>query len=520
MSMESSAKKKLLVVLLWLFIAVAGFCVYVLIWKPFRDDQLVNDTSTQSEGHFKHKVVLRADSFSGYCILRSDKMAEHLKAESIKLEIQDDQADYVARLEALRDGKAHMAVFTVDSLLTAGAAIGKHPATIVMVIDETQGADAIVAYKTAAESIEDLNKPNAGFVLTPGSPSEFLARIVVAEFSLPMMPKDSKRWIFPAKGVADVYDKFKKASRSEPKAYVLWEPYVSKAKSDKDVGILLGSDKLKGYIVDVLVARRQFLADSPDLVEAVVKAYLRAAHFHGKSGMAPLVIQDAAGAGEHVSAKEAQQLVDGIRWKNVLENYAHFGLLSAEEAQGLDALENIIRKIGNVLVTTGAASREQVNVPPNTLFYDRTMKGLRDVNFHPSIIPGDFDPVRGRDELPPLSESEWKQLFRVGRMRIPPLSFRTASSELNIQSKRNLLELATTLESMPMYYLLVTGHARARGDMQANMQLAKDRADAAAEYLTGDLGISVNRVRAIAEKPKAIGSEAQSVTFGLLQRSY
>jgi hypothetical protein len=38
-----------------------------------------------------------------------------------------------------------LAVFTIDSLITAGAKAGDFPGSIVLVIDETKGGDAIVA---------------------------------------------------------------------------------------------------------------------------------------------------------------------------------------------------------------------------------------------------------------------------------------------------------------------------------------------------------------------------------------
>jgi hypothetical protein len=46
-------------------------------------------------------------------------MRQQLKRH--RLTVQDDRGDVNARLKALQDGKAQLAVFTVDSLLTAGA---------------------------------------------------------------------------------------------------------------------------------------------------------------------------------------------------------------------------------------------------------------------------------------------------------------------------------------------------------------------------------------------------------------
>ncbi len=49
-----------------------------------------------------------------------------------------------------------MAAFTVDALIKTTAQSGESspPATIVALIDETRGADAMVAYKSAVKNVE------------------------------------------------------------------------------------------------------------------------------------------------------------------------------------------------------------------------------------------------------------------------------------------------------------------------------------------------------------------------------
>jgi outer membrane protein OmpA-like peptidoglycan-associated protein len=105
-------------------------------------------------------------------------------------------------------------------------------------------------------------------------------------------------------------------------------------------------------------------------------------------------------------------------------------------------------------------------------------------------------------------------------MRIAKLEFTRGIADLGIQSRRDLRDLAGRLKSMPMYYLVVTGHARAEGDPEANKQLAQSRAAAAAEYLQNDGGIGKNRIRVIAAEPSGQDGDEQSVTFRLVQRSY
>lgn len=519
--MESRSKSRLLAVAVWLVIIGIGLGAYMLIFKPLRSKRRVSDTGSESQ--YKVEVSLRLDSFSGYCILRSPDLAGQLKRDGIRLRIEDDNADTLGRVKALRDGKTDMAVFTVDSLLASGASIGEFPATIVLVLDETKGADAIVAYRSAVKSIQDLNRPDARFVATPNSPSEFLARVVIADFHLPRLPKD---WLVPADGPADVIARMRKASKSEPRAYVLWEPHVSRALALDDVQVLLGSDKLKGYIVDVLVAERRFLKDHPELVAAVVKAYLRSAYAYEQSGIADLVAADAKAAGSPLSADDARRLVQGIQWKNTLENYAHFRLLPADKAGGLESIEDILTKVADVLAATGGIDRTAIPAP-NTLFYDRILSEMKAANYHPGsragLVQGAAGPdeqVRGESELPALSDAEWDRLVPVGEVRAEPLVFRRGTAELSPQSERHLEALAARLKSLPLYYLSVVGHARAEGDAEANRRLAEDRARVAVEFLVHRTGLSPNRVRRVAAEPSGQGGEAQSVTFRLGQRPY
>ncbi|GIT05422.1 MAG: hypothetical protein CM1200mP29_08330 [Verrucomicrobiota bacterium] len=108
------------------------------------------------------------------------------------------------------------------------------------------------------------------------------------------------------------------AKQSDKTAYVMWEPQVSQAKKLPGVDVILDSSRIKGLIVDVLVARREYLRDHPDKVRAVVEAYSRAAHHYRSQpdGFIKLVKSD----DPNLSDTEAKSLVAGIQWKNTLEN--------------------------------------------------------------------------------------------------------------------------------------------------------------------------------------------------------
>ena len=514
---ERRAKGCLLAAVLWCLILGVLAVGYKFFVHPYVSQKL--KTQTGSSSQYRHEIVVAADSFSGYAILRSDAIKEDLKERRIKITVRDDKGDYAARIKALQGGEVQMAVFTVDSLITAGAKMGDFPGSIVLIIDETKGGDAIVAFKSAVTNLQDLNSATARLVLTPNSPSEFLARVVIAHFNLPNLPE---KWWVEAEGAADAYKKFRSAAPTEKKAFVLWEPYVSKALQTAGAHVVFDSSRFKGYIVDVLVAEREFLRDHPDLVRAVVEAHCRANYTYSQkeNGFNQLIMQDARQNGaEIVDEMQAKQVVAGIQWKNTLENYTQFGL--SDSRDGAAHLEDIIANIVDVLVKTKALPNDPLSGKYATLFYSQTLAEMKAANFHPgkklNMIDGlgsaaDVEKLRADKELNTLAPEQWNALRPVGQLRIEPIVFRRASATISEQSQRDLEELARRLQSYPQYYLRVVGHTRSEGDPEANRQLAQARAEAAAQYLISQ-GVNAIRLRTEAATARGEGGEAQVVSF-------
>jgi len=519
---SKSSNKARLVVVAVIWLVVVGICaaVYKLWIAPGKEAEVV--TQTSSDRRHEHQLRLALDSFSGYSLLRSRAFHDDLAAHGIGLDLVDDGADYGRRIESLRNGDVQLAVFTVDALVKASATLGELPGTIVMVVDETTGADAMVAYKQAVPTIDALNRDEARLVVTRDSPSETLARVVMARFNLPKLAADP--WI-DAGGAEDVYEQFKKADPAAPRAYVLWEPYVSKALEDDRAHVLIDSSKFRGYIVDVLVVQRKFLAEDergPRLLKKVIEAYLRANFDYQRraGGLADLVQEDArAQLDERLSDAQSARLVESIWWKNTQENYGHFGILAGGSSGGLQHLDEMIRNITDVLVKTSAISNDPTGGEPNKLYYDRLLKDLHAESFHPSVLAGEgSETIRSDNAAAALSDAQWEKLSPVGELGVSNIVFARGASTLREQSQRELTELAGTLASWPQYYLLVRGHARADGDPEANRGLAEDRAQAVVEFLVQQ-GVPSQRVRHQSMPPGGAG-ESQSVSFVVGQLAY
>jgi outer membrane protein OmpA-like peptidoglycan-associated protein len=478
-----------------------------LLYRGKLTDRLQRIDDTLKKKHVRIKLAF--DSFSGYAVFRSREFQARLSDQDVRVHLIDDKADYKKRIQTLQSGETPLAVFTVDALINNSALCDTPPAAIVMVIDESQGADAIVSYKDAVPNIQALNRHNIKIVLTPDSPSETLARLVRFHYDLPDLPKEC---FIEAEDAQDVYARFKKASPGEATAFVLWEPYVSQLLQEYPQAhkLIDSSDaKCRGYIMDVLVVQKDFLEKNRKDVEAIVRAYLEAsaAHQQAPDGMIKLVQADSAGlvqAGKlprDLTYPEAEKVVKGIRWKRTKDNYAHFGLLSGSDAADTESLEDTIKKITTVLIKTKASSRSV----KQSLVDKEVCANLQKENFDENKAgvlvanAGPFDPKK-----------DWAKLQPVSGVKREPISFRRGSFDLSADSIDQLQEVANTMQSQSDYYLEIQGSAQ--GTTPADTDLAQRRAEVVFNWLR-DKGLEEKRMKTRTASAAGDGT----VTFGFLK---
>lgn len=494
----------LVAICVWGIIALAGgAAVWKLWWVPRQQaaaekareqqDQEVL-ASTSSDSQYKHVVSFNHDWFTGYDVLRSQENANHNRRSNIKLNFTDDGADYVQRLKDLESGKADMATFTIGSLIKASHECGyspeEIPATIVGFIDETRGADMMVAYKKTFPNLDALNDSDVKFVLVGNSPSETLVRVMLTNFQFNHLPKDPFVFVDDPKAL---FDHYRSIGPNDKYVYVCWQPWGTKILDNPNAHVLIDSSRFKGYIVDVIVANRDFLYKNPQVVQDVVENYYRAV-YDTRDRRVELALDDATKSGEPLSQTQAEALVDGIWWKNTQEAYAHFGFGN----QTLQHVEDMIENLTRVLIKSGSIPKDPTGGKPNLLYYDGIVKKMHAANFHPG-----FEPEEIRNEsktLGPLDEDQWGELIPVGTLDVPTLVFRRGSYALTDTSKTHLDNLIETLNTFPTYYCLVKGDASTKGDLDANQALALGRANAAKEYLISQ-GIHKDRIRAVAGMP-------------------
>jgi outer membrane protein OmpA-like peptidoglycan-associated protein len=259
-----------------------------------------------------------------------------------------------------------------------------------------------------------------------------------------------------------------------------------------------------------LVVEKNFLEKNREDVEAIVQAYFEAAALHLRSPqeMAKLVQADAQKLAdeqklpEALTTQEAAQVVRGIWWKTMPENYAHFGLGSA----GGDAqpLEEMVKNISAVLVKTKAIGRA---AKAADLLDASVCKQLQEAKFDPGIAT--------LVQLPRLSAADdggWDRLQEVGTLEVEPIQFPRGRAELTSDSEPVLEEVANKLKSFPQYYLAIRGHAQ--GATAEDRELAKGRAEEVVKWLKEKGGVEAQRLKPFGMEQSA---EKGQVTFKLLE---
>ena len=205
---------------------------------------------------------------------------------------------------------------TVDSYLLSGAPLD-FPGTIIAVIDESKGGDAIVARREVAANLDGLHQASEIEVaFTPASPSEHLLRTIGAHFDIPFLEDRRGRWRLETDGSSAALEMLLKG---EVGAAVLWEPDVSRALAKPDIVKLIGTEDMERLIVDILLVGRRFSRDHPEAVAALLDNYFQTLKLYRDRPreLEADVMQDTGLTREQVGS-----MLRGVSWTTLGENAA------------------------------------------------------------------------------------------------------------------------------------------------------------------------------------------------------
>ena len=480
--------KNLIVAAVILVILVGGaFIVKGLLPKWQDRTQKVTSDAKATKG----TIRIANDNFMGYFFVRSPELKKAMRRAGWILDIEDDGANYAQRMQRLANGEIDFAVCTVDAYVLNGK-MYNYPGIIVMIIDESKGADAVLALKEKIPNLDAL-KGIGGIrvAYTPDSPSHHLLKATSDHFSVPeLLPKDSSLRI-----ETDGSEEAVKALLSgKADVAAAWEPDVSKALKDSKVVKLIGTELTEKLIVDILLANRAFVSKNPEVVKLFMTNYFKVLKKYRQDS--PLLMKDLK-EDTGLSEEKIGSVMQSIRWINFTENLEDwFGIGTYNEG--------LVDTIESTLTILRHAGDFESNPLPDEDPYRLTYRGFLEqlnregigLGFKTATSEaGALSSIEAR--FPALDEAGWAQLKVVGGLKVGKTPFLRGDSTLEVKAKEIVDAAVDKLKHYTALRVVIEGHTGTRGDPDRNRTLSQDRAYAVRQYLAVTYNVDPNRLRAV-----------------------
>lgn len=476
--MNVHAKFALVVVVLGAITIGAGR----YLW-PLWQEQMQRDTSDAKDT--KGRITIGVDNWIGYFPLCSGDMKKRMRTAGYVLVCEDDKADYAARMQKLRDGALQFAVATVDAYLLNGAPKG-FPGTIVAVIDESKGGDAIVAWKDRVANLDALKKMQSVKVaFTPNSPSEHLLRTMAVHFDVPAL-RGKGAWRVEADGSSDA---LKKLLARQADVAAVWEPDVTRALANPALVKLLGTEDTRRLIVDILLVGRNYSTQNPDAVAVLLKTYFEVAKDYREN---PQRLEKEVAAETKLPPESVKRLLEGVAWASLSDNAGVW--LGAKS--GADALVDTIQSTARTLVDAGEFKAHPLPDQDPYRIISRQFVAKLYVGAVTGAA-GASGPSSLERKFPALTDTGWQALKEVGTLKALPVSFQSGTAELSHEGKLELDRAMETLAHYPNFRVVIKGHTGVRGDPAENQTLSEERAESVARYLGVTYNLDLNRLRVV-----------------------
>ncbi|MDJ0851899.1 MAG: phosphate ABC transporter substrate-binding/OmpA family protein [Myxococcota bacterium] len=456
--------------------------------RPWLED--LQQRATSDAGDTRAEIAIGVDNWVGYFPLCSPVMKRRMREQGYRLRCEDDSADLAGRMAALRKGELQFAVATVDSYLLNGAP-ESWPGTIVMVIDESKGGDAVIARRSVVSGIDALKeRSDLRVAFTPGSPSEHLVKAIATHFDIPALQDAGGGWRVETDGSEAAREMLESGAVD---VAVLWEPDVSRALSAPEFTKLLGTEDTENLIVDVLVVGREFSKDEPGALQTLLHEYFRTLK-HYRERPAEL----RADVAEHTKLPEEKvdAMLGGVAWMTLHDNAVRwFGLRQS----GQFSRDGIVDAIGSaleILVQAGDFSSDPLpDRDPYRILHSEPLGALFGEGSFGGFATGASAEGLERS-FEALDDAAWSRLREVGTLKVRPITFQSGTARLGLEGKEELDKAAENLRHYPNFRVVIEGHTGLRGDPEANHELSELRADAVSRYLQAAHGVDANRLRA------------------------
>jgi NitT/TauT family transport system substrate-binding protein len=415
---------------------------------------------------------------------------------NVEFVIQDDIPTLTTIFES---GTAHCAWRTSDfwaqeqpNLRNAG-----HDGRAVIVVDNTQGGDAIIARDPAIQSVEDL--AGRSIALLQFTPSDGMTIDAIENASLTARKKNTVKFVYiqAEEGTAGVRAALEAGSVD---ASALWDPDLSLAlKNIPGAHVVYSTRTATNLIYDVIVCDQRVLANPANTaaIQGLVSGWLQGVD---ASRSNPDLAVDALVQTEEFFAllakSEGRDFIKGlftnVVWTNLEDNARILGL-----AGGTNHYERVYHRFDGIYRKAGAlANPNSPVIAPQNSFDYRFIQALlaKDTAARAEAAKPEFTfSEKERDVVAQGEASVTKPVI---------VSFATGEFQLNKRAQKMVdAEMVPFIENNGSAYFTVSGNTDSTGSRTGNQRLSLARAKSVVDYLVTQWNFERARFHVIGNGP-------------------
>jgi NitT/TauT family transport system substrate-binding protein len=234
--------------------------------------------------------------------------------------------DFSVRQNAFTSGETHATISTLDSYaFESGQGVNGN---IIMILDESFGADAIIA-NPRIQAAQDLKGTKVAY--TRGSPSHFFLIRYLYKYGMTM--KDITRVEVDDPGRAG--EAFVSGSVD---AAVTWEPNITQIVTSGKGHILESTKTAPGLIVDVMVVNPDVFKTRTADLQTFVNGWLRSVEYIKSQ---PRESYSIMAKNLRIAENEFPQMAEGLRYADIDTNRAW--LLPAEHSKAITLFNDAVK---------------------------------------------------------------------------------------------------------------------------------------------------------------------------------
>jgi len=370
-------------------------------------------------------------------------------------------------------------------------------ARAVMVVDNTQGADAIISRTPDIKKVEDL--ADRRVALLQFTPSHGMVIDAIDSSSLTARKKSSVKYVFinADEGTAGVRAALEAGNVD---AAALWDPDLSLAlKKIPGATVVYSTRTATNLIYDVMVCDKRVLdaADNQPAMQGFVSGWMagvKAARAQPDGAVEALVTTEEFFA---LLAKDQgrpfiKSLFGNLVWTGLDDNARILGLVG-----GTNHYERVYARFDGIYRNAGAlANPKSPVVAPQDSFDYRYIKALlnKDQGAQQSAAKPEFS----------FSDTERAKAATKAPSLTKPVSvnFASGSAELSKRAQKTLDdEMAPFIENNGSAYFEISGNTDSVGTRDANLRLSRARAEAVVSYLVKQWEFDRTRFKVVGNGP-------------------